>query len=291
MKSSLSGGTLLPIAALIGSMASLGIGTSFAKYLFPAIGAQGTTALRVTFASIILLAVWRPWRLPLSREQAKIILFYGASLGTMNLLFYMSLRTIPLGIAIAVEFMGPLAVAMWASRKLRDFIWIGFAVLGLLLLLPIREGASQLDLVGILYALAAAVCWALYIIFGQQAGKMHGGQATSLGMTVAALVALPFGVAHAGLEMFNPKLLMAALGIAIMSSVIPYSLEMISLKRLPPKTFGVLLSMEPALGALAALVILGEKPTGIQWVAIGSIIIASVGCALDAGRKKPLVDS
>ncbi len=291
MKSSLSGGTLLPIAALIGSMASLGIGTSFAKYLFPAIGAQGTTALRVTFASIILLAVWRPWRLPLSREQAKIILFYGASLGTMNLLFYMSLRTIPLGIAIAVEFMGPLAVAMWASRKLRDFIWIGFAVLGLLLLLPIREGASQLDLVGILYALAAAVCWALYIIFGQRAGKMHGGQATSLGMTVAALVALPFGVAHAGLEMFNPKLLMAALGVAIMSSVIPYSLEMISLKRLPPKTFGVLLSMEPALGALAALVILGEKPTGIQWVAIGSIIIASVGCALDAGRKKPLVDS
>jgi len=269
-------------------MVSLGIGTSFAKHLFPLIGAQGTTALRVTFASIILLLIWRPWKRPLTREQAKIIFLYGASLGTMNLLFYLSLRTIPLGIAIAIEFMGPLAVAMWASRKAKDFIWIGFAVFGLLLLLPIREGSSQLDLTGILFALGAAICWALYIIFGQRAGKMHGGQATSLGMTVAALVALPFGLKTAGLEMFSPKLMLGGLGVAILSSAIPYSLEMISLKRLHPKTFGILLSMEPALGALAAFIILGEVPTGIQWIAIGSIIIASVGCALDAGRKQPI---
>lgn len=278
--------TLLAVLALIGSMASLCIGTSFAKSLFAAVGAQGTTALRVSFSALILLAVWRPWRFPLTLANARSIALYGAALGATNLLFYMSLRTIPLGLAIAIEFTGPLAVAVLSSRKAVDFVWIAFAVTGLLLLLPLGETAAVLDPVGIAYALAAGVGWALYIVFGQMAGNAHGGQATSLGLTTAALVVLPFGVSHAGAEMFQPSLLLAGLAVGVLSSAIPYSLEMVALKRLPRRTFGILLSLEPAMGALAGLVFLHEQLTAVQWLAIGAIIVASVGCTVTARGKR-----
>jgi inner membrane transporter RhtA len=277
--------TLLAVLALIGSMASLCIGTSFAKSLFGAIGAQGTVALRVGFAALILIAVWRPWRFALSGAHARAIALYGAALGATNLLFYMSLRTIPLGLAIAIEFTGPLAVAVLSSRKAIDFLWIACAVAGLVLLLPLGEAATHLDPVGIGYALTAGVGWALYIVFGQMAGNAHGGQATSLGMTMAALVALPFGVAHAGAEMFSPGLLLSGLAVGLMSSAIPYSLEMVALKRLPRRTFGILLSLEPAMGALAGLAFLHEQLTAIQWVAIAAIITASIGCTATSRGK------
>ncbi len=278
--------TLVAVLALVGSMASLCIGTSFAKTLFATAGAQGTTALRVGFSALILLCVWRPWRLPLSRANARAIALYGAALGATNLLFYMALRTVPLGLAIAIEFTGPLAVAVSSSRRAIDFLWIAFAVAGLLLLLPLGQNVGTLDPVGIGYALAAGVGWALYIIFGQMAGNAHGGQATSLGLTVAALVVLPFGLAHTGTAMFSPALLLAGLAVGLLSSAIPYSLEMVALKRLPRRTFGILLSMEPAMGALAGLVFLHETLSAQQWLAIASIIIASVGCTVTAGTRR-----
>ncbi|MBY4948613.1 EamA family transporter [Cupriavidus respiraculi] len=265
-------------------MASLCIGTSFAKSLFDELGAQGTTALRVGFSALILLVAWRPWRMPLSGANARAIALYGAALGATNLMFYMSLRTIPLGLAIAIEFTGPLAVAIASSRRAIDFVWIAFAVAGLLLLLPIREQTAHLDPVGIGYALAAGVGWALYIIFGQRAGKAHGGQATSLGLAMAALVVFPFGLAQAGTTMFSPALLLSGLAVGLLSSAIPYSLEMVALKRLPRRTFGILLSMEPAMGALAGLVMLHEQLSAQQWLAIGSIIVASIGCTVTARR-------
>jgi len=279
--------TLLAVLALIASMASLCIGTSFAKSLFGAVGAQGTVAMRVSFAALILIAVWRPWRFPLSGAHARAIALYGAALGATNLLFYMSLRTIPLGLAIAIEFTGPLAVAVLSSRRAIDFVWIACAVLGLILLLPLGEASTHLDPVGIGYALAAGVGWALYIVFGQMAGNAHGGQATSLGMTMAAIVAVPFGVAHAGTDLFSPALLLSGLAVGLMSSAIPYSLEMVALKRLPRRTFGILLSLEPAMGALAGLAFLHEQLTPIQWVAIGAIITASIGCTVTARGKRP----
>ncbi|CAG9167785.1 Threonine/homoserine exporter RhtA [Cupriavidus pampae] len=282
--------TLIAVLALIGSMASLCVGTSFAKSLFTEVGAQGTTALRVGFSALILLAVWRPWRFPLSGQHARAIAFYGVSLGATNLLFYMALRSIPLGLCIAIEFMGPLTVAVLSSRRAIDFLWIAFAVLGLLLLLPIGETATHLDPVGIGYAVAAGVGWALYIVFGQMAGSAHGGQATSLGLTMAAIVVMPFGLAHAGTTMFSPALLISGLAVGILSSAIPYSLEMVSLKRLPRRTFGILLSMEPAMGALAGLVFLHEQLSLIQWLAIGSIIVASIGCTLTARGKRHVAD-
>ncbi|WP_420868292.1 EamA family transporter [Cupriavidus oxalaticus] len=267
-------------------MASLCVGTSFAKHLFDALGAQGTTALRVSFSALILLCVWRPWRIPLSRANALAIALYGAALGATNLLFYMSLRTVPLGLAIAIEFTGPLAVAVLSSRRAIDFLWIACAVTGLLLLLPMGEAAGTLDPVGIGYALAAGVGWALYIVFGQRAGNAHGGQATSLGLTMAALVVLPFGVAHAGSALLSPPLLLAGLAVGVLSSAIPYSLEMVALKRLHRRTFGILLSMEPAMGALAGLVFLHEQLSPLQWLAIASIITASVGCTATSRGKR-----
>lgn len=270
---------LVPVLALIGASLSLTVGTSFSKHLFPLVGAQGTTSFRTAFGAMILLAIWRPWRMPLSRRDAGAIAAYGAVLGMMNLLFYLSLRTIPLGVAIAIEFVGPLSVAVAASRRRTDFLWIGFAVLGLLLLLPLSPGAGRLDPVGVAFALGAAFCWALYIIFGQRAGHVHGGQATSWGMTIAALVVFPFGWAHAGTALLNPSLLAAGLGVALLSSALPYSLEMVALKRLPKQTYGVLLSMEPAMGALVALAILGEALAPLQWLAILCIMVASIGTA------------
>jgi inner membrane transporter RhtA len=269
----------------MGSMASLCIGTSFAKALFPVVGAQGTTAYRIATGAVILLVIRRPWRLPLSSRDAGTIGLYGIALAALNLLFYMSLRTLPLGLAIALEFTGPLTLALALSRRIVDFVWIVFAVAGLLLLIPTGH-CAPLDPVGVAYAVGAGVCWAAYIVFGKRAGNLHGGQATSLGMTIAALIALPIGVAHAGAALLSPTIVFSGLIVGVLSSALPYSLEMLALKGLQKKTFGVLVSMEPAMGALAGGVILGEHLSAQQWLAIGSIIVASVGCATTARRTK-----
>ncbi|GAB3257456.1 threonine/homoserine exporter RhtA [Chitinimonas naiadis] len=278
---------LLPISLLIGAMASLSTGSSIAKRLFPLVGAQGTTALRVGLAALMLLAFWRPWRMRLSGKDKLVILRYGLVLGFMNLLFYLSLKTIPIGLAVALEFTGPLAVVIYASRRAIDFVWIISAVAGLLLLLPLGLTGTSLDAMGVTYALAAGVCWALYIIFGQRAGHLHGGQVAALGMSTAALVVLPFGIAQAGSALFDPALLPVALVVAVLSSALPYSMEIVALKHLPKKTFGILLSLEPAMSALAGFVLLQEQLTGTQWLAMAGIIIASIGSAATARPNSP----
>jgi len=275
---------ILPVAALLAGISSLCVGTSFAKQLFPLIGATGTTALRVGFAALILLALWRPWRLRLEPRQARLILLYGVILGAMNLLFYMSLRTIPLGLAIAIEFTGPLTVAVAASRRWSDLLWVALAAAGLLLLLPIGPGTA-LDPVGVAFALGAAVCWGAYIVVGQKVGRGHYGQATSLGMATAALVVVPFGLAGGGAALFTPEVLMLGLVVAVMSSAVPYSLELYALARLPQHTFGVLMSLEPAIGATAGFLILGERLAPLQLVALAAIVAASIGAALSAQAR------
>lgn len=274
--------TLLPVLAVLGSMVSLVVGTSFGKSLFPAVGAQGTATFRVVFAAAILLAVWRPWRMPISKSSFAAIAKFGATLGLMNVMFYMAIGRLPLGIAIAIEFTGPLLVAIASSHKIIDFVWIALAVVGLLLLLPITPNTSQLDPVGIACALAAAALWALYIILGKRLGNIASSQATSIGMLTAAVVVLPIGFAHTGMKLLNPALVPAAVSLAILSSCIPYSLEVFALKNLPKNTFGILLSMEPALGAVAGAIILHEHLTVIQCVAIASVMIASIGTSLGA---------
>ena len=284
-------GHALPYLALIGGMTSLSVGTSFAKQLFPLVGAEGTSTLRVGLSAVILLAIWRPWRFALSRDDAGRVLLYGAVLGLMNLCFYMSLRTIPLGLAIAIEFSGPLALALIHSRRIIHFVLIALAVAGLGLLLPIWQGIERLDPVGVAFAALAGVFWALYIVFGQRLSHRHSGQSVAMGMTVAALVIAPFGIATAGLDLISPSILALGLVVAIVSSALPYSLEMFALRSVPKRTFGVMLSGEPAIGALAGLIILHEQLSSLQWLAIGLIITASVGAILTTRREAQVTDT
>jgi inner membrane transporter RhtA len=268
-----------PIAVLIAAMFCFQLGAVLAKGLFPLVGAVGTTALRMALAALILLAVWRPWRLRLNWREARVIVMYGLAMGCMNFFFYLSLRSIPLGIAVALEFAGPLALAMAASRRAIDFMWILMAALGLLALLPLGFASKSLDTAGVFYGLAAGFFWALYIYFGRKAGAAHGGQTTALGMVVGAIVIVPIGVAQAGPHLFSMAILPAALGVALLSSALPYSLEMMAMPQLPTRTVGVLMSLDPALGALSGLCFLGERLSWIQWAAIASIMIASAGSA------------
>ena len=278
---------VLPLLAVLGSVTALGIGTSFAKQLFPQVGSLGTTALRVGFSAMLLLALWRPWRWPLSRTDAWSLLRYGVALGFMNLLFYMSLRTSPFGLAVAIEFSGPLAVSMISSRRPIDFVWLTLAVLGLGLLLPIGHEVSSLDLDGVLFAMAAAVCWGAYIVFGKRVGHLHAGHSVALGLTVAALTVVPLGVWSAGSALLEPRILLFGLGVAAISSALPISLEMVALKRLPQETFGIMTSMEPAVAALLGLLILDEHLSGLQWVAIACTMLAAVGSSVTARHDMP----
>lgn len=278
--------TLFPIGLLLIAMASIQSGASLAKGMFPLIGAQGTTTLRLVFASVIMLLILRPWRARMDSSTWRNVLIYGMALGGMNLLFYMSLRTVPLGIAVALEFTGPLAVAIFASRRAIDFLWIALAIAGLLLLIPVGQSASAVDLVGASYALGAGVCWALYILYGQKAGAEHGVQTAALGVVIAALFVAPIGVIHAGTALLNPALLPIALGVAVLSTALPYSLEMVALTRMPARTFGTLMSIEPAFGALSGLLFLGEKLNSGQWLAIAAIITASAGATLTMRKER-----
>ncbi len=281
--------TLIPVGLLLIAMASIQSGASLAKSMFPVVGAQGTTTLRLIFASIIMLLILRPWRAKLTAKSLKTVIVYGIALGGMNLLFYMSLRTVPLGIAVALEFTGPLAVAIFSSRKAIDFVWIGLAITGLLLLIPLGEGAQGIDLVGAAYALGAGVCWALYILFGQKAGADNGVQTAALGVIIAALFIAPVGIVHAGSALLTPALIPIALAVALLSTALPYTLEMIALTRMPTRTFGTLMSIEPAFGALSGLLFLHEVLSVTQWIAILCIIMASVGATLTMrGHSAPV---
>lgn len=277
---------VVAVAMLLISMVSYQCGASLAKHLFPQVGAEGATAYRLGLSALILLLWRRPRRSGAARDR-RALWAYGLSMGAMNLVFYLSLRTIPLGIAVALEFTGPLALAVFSSRRLLDLLWIALVVAGLALLLPLQGPAQTLDPVGVIYALAAGVGWALYIIWGQKAGAAYGADAVTLGTCIGALLAIPFGVAHAGSALLSPALLPYAFGVALLSSALPYSLEMVALTRLPARTFSTLLSLEPAIAAVTGVVFLQERLTALQWLAIAAIITAAAGTALSL--RRPLV--
>lgn len=270
-------------------MTSIQSGAALAKSMFPVVGAQGTTTLRLIFASFIMLLLLRPWRAKLTFASLRTVIVYGVALGGMNLLFYMSLQTVPLGIAVALEFTGPLAVAIFASRRVLDFLWIALAILGLLLLIPTGETRGGIDLLGAGYALVAGVCWALYILFGQKAGADNGVQTAALGVMIAALVVSPIGIAHAGAALLTPALIPVALAVAILSTALPYTLEMVALTKIPTRTFGTLMSIEPAIGALSGLLFLHEHLSLTQWLAILCIILACVGATTTIRREPHVV--
>lgn len=275
----------MPVLVILIAMLSIQSGASLAKSLFPLIGAPGVTALRLALGTLILVVIFKPWRLRFTKAQRKPLLLYGLSLGAMNYLFYLSIQTVPLGIAVALEFTGPLAVALFASRRAVDFIWVALAVLGLWFLLPLGQDVSHVDLTGAALALGAGACWAVYILSGQRAGEEHGPATVAIGSLIAALVFVPVGVWQAGDALWHWSVLPLGLGVAILSTALPYSLEMVALTRLPTRTFGTLMSMEPGLAALSGMVFLGETLTLTQWLALLAIITASMGSTLTLRRE------
>lgn len=280
---------LVPIAILMIAMACFQIGATLAKGLFPLIGPVGATALRTGIAAIVLSIVWRPWRMRFTRREARAVIIYGIALGCMNLSFYAALDTIPLGIAVAIEFTGPLAVAVAASRRTIDFVWIALAAAGLLALLPLGRDAPPLATQGVALALIAGACWALYIIYGRRAGTSHGGASTALGMLISSLFIVPIGLAKNGTALLSPSILMTGTAVAVVSSALPYSLEMIAMPKIPTRALGVLLSLDPVLAALAGVVLLNEHLSWLQWGAIASIMIASAG-STSGSRAEPLTN-
>lgn len=257
--------------------------------LFPSVGSLGATAFRLALSAIVLGAIFKPWRVKIAPQYRIPILVYGLVLGCMNSSFYVALETLPLGLAVALEFIGPLTVAIITSRKPMDFLWVGLAFLGVFLILPIGSAATvdSLDPRGVFFALLAGLCWGAYIIVGNKASKAaNAGVVTAFGVTIGSFIAVPLGLFYAGNALFQVSLLPLALGVALLSSVIPYSLEMSAMRKLPAKTFSILMCLEPAFGALSGLIILNEQLTRMQWVAIGCIVMASVGSAATSKQAK-----
>lgn len=275
-----------PFLAMLAAMLSFATGTAVAKSLFPAIGAEGTVTLRVVLSALLMAVIFRPWRAKRSRGHLILTLVFGLVLGAMNLSFYLSLRTLPIGVALGIEFLGPLAVAMFGARRLSHVLWVVLTGAGLALLLPLT--GQPIDPVGAGLAALAGVFWALYIILGKRLSGLDAGRSLALGMAAAMIVVLPIGIEPlmSG-ALFSLPILAMGFGVAILSSALPYTLEMAALRHIPKRTFGVMLSLDPAIGALSGLILLHEQLSGQQWLAIACIVGASAGAVLTSGAQGP----
>jgi inner membrane transporter RhtA len=271
-----------PLYAL-GAIASVQVGATVARQLFPSLGPTGTVFLRVGFAALILLAIARPGRPRLAGAQWRAVLLFGLIIAGMNLCFYQSIARIPLGIAVTIEFLGPLGVAIAGSRKLLDFAWALMAAAGVALLS--LTGGSVTPL-GVIFALGAAVGWASYIVLGQRVGRLVAGpDGLAIALAVGGLALAPFGIAAAGTHLLDLRNLGLGLVVAILSSAVPFSLEFAALRRLSSQLFGILMSLEPAMGAAAGFVFLGQRLSLRDLVAIALVTVASGGATLTAARR------
>ena len=274
----------LPFLATILAMVAFQVGGSFAKGLFPAVGPQGAATLRLCLGAVMMLAVVRPWRAWPRDAALWPVLALGASTAAAILCFYSALDRLPQGVTIALQFLGPLAVALGGSRRPSDLVWAGLAAVGVWCLVGVRAIDGTLDVVGVLWALGAAAGWAGYILFGQAASKGFGSASGAVATSLAAILVLPVGVAHAGSALLTPDLLPLALLVALFSTALPFSLELFALKRLPARTFAVLMSLEPVFGVLSGLVILHERLAGLQLFGVLVVVIAASGASW-SGRR------
>jgi len=265
-------------ALVLGAIASVQFGAAIATTLFASVGPGGATFLRLLAAAVILLALLRP-RLR-GRTQRELLLAgsFGVVLAGMNLSFYEALHRIPLGIAVAIEFVGPLAVAVAGSRRRLDVLWVAFAAAGILALT--RGGGHGLNALGLVLALIAGCLWGAYILLNARLGAVFEGSiGLALAMVVAALVALPAGIAAGGSNLLEPRTLALGVAVGVLSSVIPYSFEVEALRRIAPHVFGVLMSLEPAVAALAGLLVLGQSLGARTLIGIALVVVASVGAS------------
>lgn len=268
------------VGLVLAAAGSLQVGAAFAVTLFDELGPGGAAFLRLALAAIVLWAIWRP-RIPSHPPDLRLAVAFGVALGLMNWSIYESIARIPLGVAVTIEFAGPLLVAVIGSRRPLDGFWVALAAAGILLLAD--PGGGSIDGLGVLFALCAAACWMAYIYLSKRTGETFpGGSGLALAMAVGALVVLPVGVVQGEGALAQPGLLGAALVVALASSVLPYSLELEALRRLPAAVFGVLMSLEPAVAALAGFVILGQALGVPELVAIAMVVVASAGATLSS---------
>lgn len=273
-----------PGLVLVG-IASVQVGAAFATKLFDHLGPAGTVLLRVLFAAVVLCAVWRPVPRKHSRSDLRLAALFGLVLAFMNLTFYEALDRIHLGIAVTLEFVGPLGVALVGSRNRLDVLWATLAAAGVALL----GGFGTPNLAGMLFALTAGAFWAAYILINARVGQAFtGGSGLAMAMAIGTVPLIPIGIADAGSNLLHPGLLAVAFGVALMSSVIPYSLELEALRRIRPNVFGVLMSLEPAVAALAGLVVIGQSLSGLDVLAIAFVVAASAGATLGARTPAPV---
>ncbi|WP_223635609.1 DMT family transporter [Corallococcus sp. EGB] len=283
---------LPPIPAVLIAVVSVQGGAALAKGLFPAIGAAGAAGLRLVLASAMLMAFFRPPLSRYTRAQWTAIVPYGVALGVMNLTYYLAIARIPLGLAVTLEFVGPFVLAVVGSRKALDFLWVLFAATGIVLITPWTAKPGGLDPLGVVLALTAGGCWALYILMGGRLSRrVPEGQGVAAGMVVAMLTVLPFMLREGHLERLTPGLFGAGLGVALLSSALPYTLEMMALGQLSSRTFGILMSLEPGVATVAGWVFLREQLTPLQWLAVALVSVASAGATLTAQRPPPPVEA
>jgi inner membrane transporter RhtA len=277
-----------PTLLVIGAVASVQFGAALAKSIFDEAGPGGTVFLRVASAAVLLALIWRPRLAGHSRGDLWLAVLFGLSLAGMNGAFYAALDRIPLGIAVTFEFVGPLGVAVFGSRRALDLVWVVLAAAGILLLSDF--GNASLDGLGVALALVAGGCWAAYILLNARVGRVFpGGDGLAIAMIVATVPLAPIGIADGGTNLLVPWIIAVGVGVGILSSAIPYTLELEALRRLPAGVFGVLMSLEPAMAALAGFIVLGEDLAARELVAIALVVCASAGAARGATRT-PIAD-
>ncbi|GAC1350746.1 MAG: DMT family transporter [Ktedonobacteraceae bacterium] len=275
--------SLPPTVLVLLSIFSVQLGAALAKSLFQEIGSAGTVFLRVSLAAIVFLLFWRPRLQQYTRTDYALVVLFGITIACMNTAFYAAIARIPLGIAVTLEFVGPLGVSLFASRQRRDLLWTGLAAGGVILLAPF--GNVVIDPLGVGLALLAGSCWAAYILLNVRIGRAFpGGAGLALSMTVAALVLILPGIASGGSKLLEPRVLLVGAGMAILSTIIPFSLELEALRQLPARVFGVLMSLEPAIAALIGFVVLKETVGLRALVALILIMLASGGVSFFQGH-------
>jgi inner membrane transporter RhtA len=275
-------GRVPPTALVLSGVVSVQFGAALASTMFDDLGAAGTSLLRLGFAAVMLVALFRPRVRGRGRAALRLVAAFGLALGAMNLCFYEALERIPLGVAVTIEFAGPLGVAVFTSRRRLDLVWAAFAAAGIVLLSG-ATGSGGVDTLGLVFILAAAACWAAYILIAQRASRVYdGSEGLALAMVVGALVPLIPGIAEGGSTLLRPDLLAMGAGVALLSSVIPYSMDTEALRRLPASVFGVLMSLEPAVAALAGFLLLGQSLGATDLVAMALVVTASVGVSSTA---------
>ncbi|MEV8631060.1 EamA family transporter [Streptosporangium sp. NPDC051023] len=276
-----------PSGLVLLAILSVQVGAGFAKDLFAQLPPSAVVFLRIATGALVMSVIARPRLRGLTRADVGVGIAFGVTLGVMNLSFYQALAQLPMGIAVAIEFLGPLGVAVAASHRRLDLLWVALAGSGVALLAPWGTAASRISWAGIGFALIAAVCWAVYILLASAAGRRFpGATGLSFAMIVSFLLVAPVGVAAGGADLLRPELLLIGLGVGLLSSVIPYSIELEALRRMPKRVFGILMSLEPAVAAMVGLLVLGEVLEVREWAAIGCVVVASVGATRTSRERR-----